>query len=273
MKDTFTTPWKRIAQTWKAFGPGARPSKGNIKTFEKWILKYTRGKKSPRVLVMGATPEIRDMLARHRHVQVTILDVNLEMMRAMTELMRESSEREVWVRADWLTAPLEHGYFDVVIGDYIKGNLPYAKQPALYHNIAHWLKPNGVYMERIYSWFPELRIHDIGPVIARFSKRKPALRQATNLWHYVMFLTQPGNKDPKTNTAFAVLDRYASVPNMKTYRNMLYDLMPPGKSWAYHKPWKEDQKPVTASFKILEEAPDDTLLKDRTRLFVFRPKK
>ncbi len=272
-KKTHTEPWRKIAETWHKLGPGPRPSKGNIRTFEALLKKYTKGKKHPRVLVMGSTPEIRDMLAKHRNVQVTLVDVNIEMTLAMTELMKQSSDREVWTRASWLTAPLPPASFDVVFGDYIKGNLKFKDQFILYKNIASWLKPKGVFVERVFSYFPETStVADVEPIIKKYSKIKPTWQKVTDLWMQIMFLTQPYSKHPATKTAFDILDKYQHVPHMKTYRKMIFSILPPGKVWDYNKKWKDDQKSITTSLKIIDELPDDTFNKTRTRIIVCKRK-
>ena len=62
----YASAWKQIAKTWKLLSFPWRPNKENLADYEKFILKSIKGVKNPRVLLLGATPEIRDMLAKYR---------------------------------------------------------------------------------------------------------------------------------------------------------------------------------------------------------------
>lgn len=52
-------------------------------------------------LVLGATPELRTLIASIPGVRVTIIDCVLAMMQAMTALAGVDSLSEVWIRGDW----------------------------------------------------------------------------------------------------------------------------------------------------------------------------
>lgn len=269
-KQTFTEPWKKIAQTWKNFSDNSRPSKQNIKDFERFILPVLQ-KDHPKVLVMGSTPELRDMLARHSNVAVTTLDANQEMTKAMTELMTEKTDREEWVKGDWLDMPFEDNTFDAVVADYIKGNIPFKKQSLLYKQIARVLKPDGIFVERMFSRFPHSKTLNVEDVIEKYSKLDPTYRTAEELWGYLMYMTHDDIICP-SDRPFEILKKYEDVPNMKEYTTLIHNLVGPGKVWEYGRPWEEDKKPVTEHFEIVDKAEDDTLFKDWTYIFKMKPK-
>lgn len=141
--------FKSIARSWKTRRPPARPSRGEIKIQKEFILKYSPPKQI-RALVLGATPEIREMLHSLKGTEVTIADINLEMMMAMNELVKHKKEieKEIWVRASWLDMPLAKNYFDIVCGDFVIENLPFKLHRIFLAKIFQLLKPGGYFLIR-----------------------------------------------------------------------------------------------------------------------------
>ena len=84
----FVKPWKKISENWELLSPPARPSKKNILDYEELLLPAIQGVRNPKILVLGATPEIRDFLSKLKNVEVTICDINIEMILAMTKLLK-----------------------------------------------------------------------------------------------------------------------------------------------------------------------------------------
>jgi len=272
MKENFSQPWKKIAETWKRFGPGARPSRQNIKDMEKFLLPYIKNKKVAHVLVMGATPEIRDMLASYKNIEVTLLDMNLEMMLAMTDLMKRKNKQENWMVGNWLTAPLQHNYFDAVLADFTKGNLPYDRQPLLYQHIAEMLKPGGALIERLYSRFKDTPVYDVEKLLKKYSRIKPTHRSAGELWNYLVFMIHRDPVSP-SDRPYQILEKYKDWPHMKEYKKLMYDLVPPGKMWHYGRGWEYEKRPVLKYFTIKDKRPDNTVYKAGAFVFELRPKK
>ncbi len=270
--DTHTQPWKKIANTWKNIGIGSRPSRHIIQAMERFFLRATRGKKTVQALVFGATPEIRSMLAKYPNTTVTVLDVNLEMMRAMAELMTKHPRREIWVRANWLDAPLAEHYYDVTFGDYIKGNVPYKDQPALYRQIHHLLKPGGSHIERLFSFFPDAPRYGLEAIIDRYSKMKPTFQHATDLFGYLVFLTH-NDSLCTTDRMFRILHDVRSRPHMKEYDRLIRQIIVPGKTWSHGIPWSRDQRTVIRYFTLSDRADDDTVFHKWSHVFYMKPRR
>lgn len=267
MRDQHTQPWKKIAESWLKFGDGPRPSKQNIADMEQLMLEATKGQETVRALVMGSTPEIRDMLARHNTVEVTLIDVNVEMTLAMTEVMKEEAKDEVWMIADWRTGPLRENYYDVAFGDFIKGNLPFDQQPALYGHIASLLKDKGVYIERVFSYEDEIVI-PVDDIVKEFSGKEPSYTTAQELWGRLCFMT--GGEDRNhSGRAVRLLAEYTNLPNIPAYIDIINEMIQPGKVWTYELPWEQDKVPITTYFDIEKEVPDDTFFKDMTKVYMF----
>lgn len=107
--------WKSIAAKWKHHCPPGIPSEDDQKLYEELMLEGLEGKEKKKVLVLGATPEIRNIIAKHDDIDVTIIDQNMEMILAMTELMTKENKNEKWIQGNWLTVDYFNHYFDVVL--------------------------------------------------------------------------------------------------------------------------------------------------------------
>lgn len=131
---------------WQLHKSPSRPSRIDIKIYENFLRKLKNFKK---VLILGSTPELRD-LAHKYNKQVVIIDISLIMMQAMSELMRYKSkiEKEIWVKANWLDNILAENYFDIVIGDLVVENIPFKLQGKFCQKISSLLKREGYFIVR-----------------------------------------------------------------------------------------------------------------------------
>ena len=116
MHDSFVGKkyWWELAKKWRDIRHPVRPSKGDLKIYEGFLNKEKRRRKNLKILVLGATPEMRDLAAKYGS-EVVVCDLSINMIIAMTELMRKENKNEIWIKASWITVPLKHNYFDVIL--------------------------------------------------------------------------------------------------------------------------------------------------------------
>lgn len=267
----YASPWKKIAENWSKFGDGNHPSLGNIKEYEKFFLKVTTGIQKPRVIVYGATPRLRDMLKRH-NADVTVFDVNKEMIEAMTELMEESHEDETWIDGDWLNPPaaLEQGSYHIIFGDQIKSNVSFEKQPTLYEEMASLLVPGGHHITKLTSRLPQTKHYDVEELIATYEHLEPNKENLTLFFNRLLFQTHHNNISG-TNKMFAVLEKYLDRGRMQEYYDQLVDMLPSDKEWSV-RPWIEEKAVIEKYFEIEDTAEDETLFYDSTYIYLFKKK-
>ncbi|MFA7209203.1 MAG: class I SAM-dependent methyltransferase [Parcubacteria group bacterium] len=143
--------WPKLAIKWKGITDPVRPSEDNLGVYDKLLRTSLKGIKKPRILVLGSTPEMRDLAHRY-DAEVTIVDINIEMMLAMSELMEHKSdiEKEIWVKSGWDNVPLAGNYFDAILGDAVSSNMPWEKSKLWMAHMAELLKKGGVFIERTY---------------------------------------------------------------------------------------------------------------------------
>jgi len=150
-----SNPWEEMCQRWELFAPPGRPSSQDIQIYKQYIdeiikEKRQNGQKKFHVLILGATPEIRDMLATYDNIQVVLVDITIDMILAMTELMQKKPKNEIWIRSNWITVPLQSDMFDVIISDLVICNIDPEKHEDFFLNIIKLLKIDGYWINRIY---------------------------------------------------------------------------------------------------------------------------
>lgn len=132
--------WQGFVEVWKKLRPPWKPSAERVGIYRRLIKKYVKGDKA---LVLGATPEIRDLLAELKF-KVTLLDINPGMVKAMTYLRKTKSKEKV-VIGDWLTGNPGSGY-DLVIGDSNVCNFLPAQYGKFFWQVNRLLKDKRVFI-------------------------------------------------------------------------------------------------------------------------------
>lgn len=127
------------------YGKAETPSVHEF-TLEKYYDLYSRtveGADKIRALVLGATPELRDIVLSYGHELVTI-DQDEEALAAKTKLMHyHDSPLEHTIIKDWLKIDYPDNYFDVILGDGVLTALSAEKQKKLLKILKKILKPTG----------------------------------------------------------------------------------------------------------------------------------
>lgn len=181
--------WKQIAQSWvNYFDSPSRPSAEEISQYNKWLKHISKGRKELKGLVLGSTPELRDALYEN-NFDTYIIDINLEMILAMSELLKNKNPDEVIVRSNWLNNPLQEKYFDVILGDAVLPNLPWNKREQFYSELKRLLKKGGYFINRAF-FVPEKKIYQtIEEILEAFAKKKASNKTAIELVFEIQILT------------------------------------------------------------------------------------
>ncbi len=138
-----------VAKQWSVYKPPITPSKSECQIIKRYILKSK--KKNLKILILGSTPEFRD-LAHQLRAEVFCIDVSFRMLQGLVPLMKNKSEalRETWIISDWLKAPLKENYFDFILGDFVIGNLPIKLWSDFFVKMKSLLNLGGFFITRHY---------------------------------------------------------------------------------------------------------------------------
>jgi len=183
----YAAPWSSIASSWQLLTPPWRPGKENIAYYEKILKKQIKGIKNPKVLILGATPEIRDMLAKHKNIEVVLADYNMEMVLAMNELViKKNFQNERWLKTSWIDMPLEKGYFDMIFGDYVLSQLPENLTNKFIGHIKSLLNKNGRFITRVIYYNPEIAM-SFFDIMKKFEKVELSNQSISDVASYACF--------------------------------------------------------------------------------------
>jgi SAM-dependent methyltransferase len=141
---------QRIASAWRLVGAPARPDVAGVE-------RYRLAMKSPpSALVLGATPEVIDMLLRSRVACVVAIEMHAETLEAMRRLASEDWSRVDLVVGDWRDARAAwDSAFDAVLCD---GGFMFLAFPDDWRRtlsaVHHALRPGGRLVTRMSAISP-----------------------------------------------------------------------------------------------------------------------
>lgn len=134
---------EKMSKEWATYIPPERPSFEELEIYEDYLLKVINKKgKNIKALLLGATPELRDLLAKHK-VKTVCVDINPSMVRAMDRLLEISDGKEEVIIADWEEVPLKDEEFDVILGDHSVHWIPFDRWNSFLKDKARLLKEGG----------------------------------------------------------------------------------------------------------------------------------
>ena len=140
---------------WRNLSFPHRPTHREVSIYRDFIGEGAR--EEANVLILGATPELRDCAAELR-IRPMLVDRSYDMLSGMLRFAEKAiPANESWVKADWLTVPLPERHFDVVVGDLSLRQLAPERQGALLRRIAQLLRPGGKLVLRHHNIDPAYR--------------------------------------------------------------------------------------------------------------------
>ncbi len=144
--------YSKMAQFWKGFEPPARPSLRELLFCDEKIKKLCVKNKQKKALILGATPELRDLLHMNG-VETVLLDANKAMPKAMNELRYYKQVREKLIFGNWLNMKTLLGLekFDIVIGDFPQDNIRFKDWPRLWSGVHAVLKKDGIFLVSVWN--------------------------------------------------------------------------------------------------------------------------
>lgn len=131
---------KSFAHFWKDLPVPIHPSSEETKSWLPKIREITK-RKNPQGLILGATPEYRDLFSRFK-IKTTLIDISPFIIRAMGYLVKKSVKEKI-VIGDWLKMPFKDNSFDLVISDSAQDNIKLNDFNKFFRNVNRILKPNG----------------------------------------------------------------------------------------------------------------------------------
>ena len=140
----------KIARIWKYNVPPGRPSNSELKIFEHYFREISKKIKKPNVLILGSTPELRDLSIKYRFNPV-VIDYNKNNFYILKNLMKQKG-KERFVHCDWRKMNLRDK-FQLVVGDLSLNMVPFTDQEKIVKKLRRIID-NGFFVHR--TWIRRL---------------------------------------------------------------------------------------------------------------------
>lgn len=143
--------WINIAKKWKKIPCPMHPWPSEMKIYKIFSQKALKQVKCPKILILGATPEMRDLAHSFKNAEITCVDIDINMILAMRELMRhkKETEREIWIKGDWMTVPLKKNYYHLILGEAVLANIKFPLWPNFLKHLNKLVKSKGAFITRV----------------------------------------------------------------------------------------------------------------------------
>src|SRR3989344_2634934 len=226
----------QIIKNWKFYDVPAAPSRNGAEIIQNFIGKQG---KEPKILILGATPQYRD-LAHRLKAKVTCIDLSLPMLIAMINFMEypKEADREVWVRDSWVNMNLEKGFFVFVVAVLPIPNLPLELQQKMMQRVKYVLKSGGYFIPREWNGAViKKKPEDIIEEFLNVGKTDPHTMY-TFLWDFLDFVHNHQDYTAKSGDIAVVIEglwkkekdkkRKAKIKKLLDHAKTTY---PAGKTW------------------------------------------
>ncbi len=250
--------WTVLARKWMYYLPPGRPSSLDLDNIESLIRQHIP-RKGAKALILGSTPEYRDLLHRLGFL-VSVADRNSDMVNAMKELRVYDSDEDIYVDDWFLFLPKHKREFDVILGDFIQGNVSYEKQGELYELISKALAPNGVFIERVLTFRDDSPIYLSDQLITEYAKSPINLTTLNDMMFRLFFTSDLVYKWKMVdvNKVYEFLrEKSKHYPGLDRFIPFLREyIFGDGLVWYYGSDWSTVKEYYFKSLQLVEEVPD-----------------
>ena len=143
---------QEFMKNWKYICEPHLPSLCDIYNYDKLIQGVIMHKKEPKIVVLGSTPNLRDLMYKYKlthEAQIICLDVNEDMNKKMTEMLLYKNPQEIFLKIDWLSLPFGNNSIDLVVADFMgASSIEDKNKHKFYSEIQRVLKEDGGFVCR-----------------------------------------------------------------------------------------------------------------------------
>lgn len=151
--------WNKYSKNWKTRRSPWRPSCGDLVIYKKLL-----GRKNKRILLLGATPEIRNIIGKN--MSTVLADMCPNMIKSMSKSVLPSKiQNEMYIITNWCKMPFLDSSFDVVLSDCPWWILSIEDQKKVSTEILRILKPDGEVICRLHYCNELLTKKKLGDII------------------------------------------------------------------------------------------------------------
>ena len=244
-----------IMRDWDLVLPPSRPSAYQLNLLKQVCADISR--QAP-IVVLGSTPEYRDIFCECGFTNITVIDRNPKFFRAMSEL-RVYDNKERFLEGDWLDILPQHQLeFALIVSDLTSGNIPYEDRLFFYNALSGALACGGVFFDKVLTHPGSLL--SVTSLIEKYMRLPVNIATINNFSCEMLFCSElldiAGIVD---STAFYEhLDGVIQNPRVRRFVSDAKLITPTGCTWWYGRRWSElsrDYCPSLAQVSCWDEEP------------------
>lgn len=134
-----------MANKWKNYKPPIRPSKDDLAVFRQFLEKKIKEKKNPKVLILGSTPEFRDLI-NSKGLTAYVCDYKKDNYTAL-KLLKKTKGKEILIAQDWRNLKLKHK-FDLVFAEASLNMVKKKEVPLILRSVRQILDDKGLFIAK-----------------------------------------------------------------------------------------------------------------------------
>jgi len=207
----FANPWKNFSEKWdKYYTPPGRASLDDQKKYYTYVKKVCKfnNDKNIKALVLGATPEIRNILHKFKNIEVTVLDINSKMIKEMNKFVKNFKEDKIII-GDWINNNIPNEYYDVILGDLSWGNVPKNKWNIFFDSLLRVSKKDSFLIQRICIIPDNWKVQPVKKTFDNFEKMTLTKQRHMELFFHLMLDTY--NKKTKVISVGKIWKNISSI--------------------------------------------------------------
>jgi len=140
--------WENQVDSWGNMPSPIRPSSGDIEIYQRFMPSEI---KREHILILGSTPELRDIVAQRPDAKVYIADFSYRMPLEMLKFTKHvDPKKEKWIRDNWFDLPFPEHFFDIILGDLVLQQFPPELEPVLLKKVHSLIKKDGLFIGRFH---------------------------------------------------------------------------------------------------------------------------
>lgn len=206
--------WDEQIHTWMRLSSPIRPSKETVDIYRASIreqLSQNNERDKTRILILGSTPELRDLVAEEAPLATVYLaDTSYKMPAAMLNLTRFVDPlKERWIRCDWLDLPFENGYFDIILGDLVLQQVPPNLELSFLEKLRVHTNSRGRVVVRLNHIDPVPEEMSIDEMVAEVMQQKYSEREKASMIRF-RILWQFTNRPNRTFNRQRVAEEFSA---------------------------------------------------------------
>lgn len=157
-----------IVENWKNFKPPARPSRYDLAVFSKYIdLKVKEKGKNVKILILGSTPELRDLVSS-KGLVAYVCDYKKENYKALASLKKVKG-KEFLLCQDWKNLKTSYK-FDMVLAEASLNMLEKRDFIKVLENMEKLMKDDGLFISKTWYRIPKNKV-SIRKVIKTYRRK------------------------------------------------------------------------------------------------------